>query len=189
MTDDARLDARVRSVLTDLPVPDDADTRDALHAVLARSRRPRRDPRGWITPVLVAAAVLALAVLAGTLVDRPSTIEPAPPPASGLVGDWQRQVTGARTPGWDGRWRLAFTDDGVLTLSGPQAVTASSEGASYAVTDGRLRVDVFVNSVCPEMSAGVYAIDVSADTLTLSAFEDPCPVRADVLVGSWRRVS
>ncbi len=51
MTDDTRLDARVRSVLTDLPVPDDDGHPRALVAVLERSQAgTAKDPRPWLVP-------------------------------------------------------------------------------------------------------------------------------------------
>jgi hypothetical protein len=185
--DDARLDARVRGALIELPAPDDAATRDALHVVLERSRGPRRRPRTWVAPVLAAAAVAVLALLAGRLVDEPDPTTPEPAaPTEALVGPWVRQVTSSESPDWDGRWRLTLTADGVLTLSAPDGAAASSEGASYAATDNQLRSDVFVNSVCSEMPAGVYAWAVVGESLTLSAVDDQCVDRVEVFVGTWR---
>jgi hypothetical protein len=190
VTDDTLLDARVRAALTDLPVPDDRATREALVNVLERSGRSRHEPRRWIAPTLVAATVV-LAVLLGMWVSRPSPRHPvpAPSPASTLLGDWQHQVTGSGTNGWDGRWRMALTDDGVLRLSGPETVTASIEGASYAATAGRLRIDAFANSVCDQKAAGLYTWQVSGDALVLALVEDPCAGRVEVFAGTWRRVS
>ncbi len=190
MTDDARLDARVRGVLTDLPVPDDAETRDALQAVLARSRGPRRQVGGWVAPAIVAAAIVLVALAVGTWLDRTNPVEPAPSPdpASALVGEWQRQVTGAATDGWDGAWRLTLRQDGVLELRGPTTAGASSEGASWTATEGELRTDVFVNSVCAEQPAGVYTWRVEGDGLRLTLETTDCTARADVFAGTWRRV-
>jgi hypothetical protein len=75
--------------------------------------------------------------------------------------------------------------DGVLTLEGPAAATDSSEGASYAATAGRLRVDAFVNSACYELAAGTYAWSLTEARLTLTLVEDPCAVRRDLFAGDW----
>jgi hypothetical protein len=118
--------------------------------------------------------------------------DPAPPapasPRDALVGDWQHGVRGAEKTGWDGRWRLALTDDGVLLLSGPESASVSSEGASYNVTREQFRTDVFVNSACNEQAAGVYAWRLDGDALTLTEVDDPCGPRRDVFAGTWRRV-
>ena len=188
MTDDTHLDARVRGVLTDLPVPDADATRDALRSVLARSESTRRRS-AWVGPVLVAAAVAVVALLGARLVSSADSEPPAPAsPRDALVGDWQHEVRGAGRDTWDGRWRLALTDDGVLLLSGPDGADVSSEGASYAVTPGELRTDVFVNSACSEQAAGVYAWRLDGDTLTLTEVGNDCADRADVFAGAWRRL-
>lgn len=188
MTDDTRLDARVRGVLTDLPVPDADATRDALRTVLARSESTRRRPT-WAAPVLAAAVVALIALLAARLVTSPDPEPPAPAnPGDALVGDWQHVVRGAEKTGWDGRWRLALTDDGVLLLSGPESAAVSSEGASYAVTRQQFRTDVFVNSECSEQAAGVYTWRLDGETLTLTEVGIDCADRSDVFAGTWRRV-
>ena len=64
----------------------------------------------------------------------------------------------------------------------------SSEGASYAVTRGEFRTDVFVNSVCPEQAAGVYAWRLDGERLTLTEVDDACADRVDVFAGTWRRL-
>jgi hypothetical protein len=188
MTDDTRLDSLVRGALTELPLPDDAQTRAALGNVLERSRAPRVRSRAWVAPALIAAAV-ALAALAGVrLVTAQEQSTPTPSaPTDALVGDWQRQVSGAEKSSWDGRWRLAIADDGVLLLSGPARTKVSSEGASYAATDAQIRIDVFVNSACPEMAAGVYGWERTGARLTLTLVEDPCEARAEMFDGTWRR--
>ena len=188
MTDDTRLDARVRGVLTDLPVPDADATREALQSVLARSEVGRRRS-AWVAPALVAAAVAVVALLGARLVTGSDTEPPAPAsPRDALVGDWSHRVRGADEATWDGRWRLALTDDGVLLLSGPDGADVSSEGASYAVTRGEFRTDVFVNSACSEEAAGVYAWRLDEDTLNLTELDDPCDDRVDVFAGAWRRL-
>ena len=188
MTDDTRLDARVRGVLTDLPVPDADATREALRTVLARSESTRRRP-AWAAPVLVAAVVALIALLAARLVAGPDPAPPTPAaPRDALVGDWQHQVRGAEEDAWNGRWRLALTDDGVLLLSGPESASVSSEGASYEVTAERFRTDVFVNSACSELPAGVYEWRLDGDRLTLTEVGNDCADRADVFAGTWRRV-
>ena len=188
MTDDTRLDARVRGVLTDLPVPDTDATGEALQSVLARSASTRHRS-AWVAPVLVAAAVALIALLVARLATGPDTEPPAPAnPGDGLVGDWQHEVRGAEKTGWDGRWRLALTDDGVLLLSGPESASVSSEGASYRFTREQFRTDVFVNSACSELPAGVYVWRLDGDTLTLTELGNDCAERADVFAGTWRRV-
>ncbi len=185
MTDDTRLDARVRSVLTDLPVPDETATRAALVTVLERSQgRDGKDRRPWLVPLAAAAAVVIVAGLATAFLDRSqSTPQPAAPLS--VVGSWERQVSGAGTPGWDGEWLMTLTADGVLTLDGPATATDSSEGASYADSGGQLRVDAFVNSACSELPAGVYAWTRDARGLTLSLVEDACDARPDLFAGRW----
>jgi hypothetical protein len=185
VTDDARLDARVRSVLTDLPVPDEAATRAALVTVLQRSGGRRTDRGPWVVPAAAAAAVLAVAALATAFLGRSQPEHPAPAEPASVVGSWERQVSGARLPGWDGGWRMTLSADGVLTLAGPATATDSSEGASYADSGGRLRVDAFVNSACAELPAGVYAWNRDAQGLTLTLVEDPCDARPDLFAGRW----
>lgn len=186
--DDARLDARVRGVLTELPIPDETTTRDVLATVLQRSEGPtRRDHRPWLVPAAAAAAVAVLAALATTFVDLSHPEAPAPAGTTSVVGSWERHVTGAETSGWDGQWRMTLEADGVLTLDGPAAATESSEGASYADADGLLRVDAFVNSACPELPAGEYAWTRDASGLTLTLVEDRCGPRVDLFAGRWQR--
>ena len=188
MTDETRLDARVRGVLTDLPVPDADATRTALQSVLARSAAGRRRS-AWIAPVLVAAAVAVVTLLGARLVTSHDSEPPEPAsPRDALVGDWEHEVRGADESAWDGRWRLALTDDGVLLLTGPENADVSSEGASYAVTRREFRTDVFVNSECSEQAAGVYAWHLDGDRLTLTEVGKDCADRADVFAGTWRRL-
>ncbi len=189
MTDDTRLDARVRGALTDLPMPDDAQTLEALRVVLERSSGPRRQVRGWVAPVLVAAAVLLIALVVGTWPERNATVQPAAPDRTdALVGQWERRVTDASTPGWNGTWRVILTRDGILQLRAPDTVSISTEGASWSATAGALRTDVFVNSVCAEQPAGVYFWHIEGGDLGLAAEQDGCVERSDVFAGTWRRV-
>jgi hypothetical protein len=184
VTDDARLDARVRSVLTDLPVPDDADTRAALVTVLQRSGGRRTDRGPWVVPTAAAAAMVAIAALAAFL-GRSQPEPPAPAEPASVVGSWERQVSGAQLPGWDGGWRMTLSADGFHTLAGPPTATDSSEGASYVDSGGRLRVDAFVNSACAELPAGVYAWNRDARGLTLTLVADACDARPDLFAGRW----
>lgn len=179
MTDDTRLDARVRNALTTLPVPDHAATGAALQRVLADSDRARpRATRSWWVPVLAAASVASVVGL-GSLAVRSQDGTDAPPTAgSSIVGSWERRASGP--------WQMYFTSSGILTLDGP-AGAPSSEGASYSDLGGRIRVDAFVNSACAELPAGVYTWDTSGRLLTLRVEDDPCPARVDVLDGTWRR--
>jgi hypothetical protein len=190
MTDDTRLDARVRGALTELPAPGDQATREALRVVLDRSSGPRRTPRSWVAPAVVAATVALLLGLLGAVLNRPDqdVPTPAPAPRDALTGEWQQRVTGVSRDGWAGRWHLVLEGDGVLALSGPKTVRDSTEGASYEVTSNHLRVDVFVNSACPEQPAGVYEWRVTGDRLVLDAVSEPCLARAELFVGTWTRV-
>lgn len=188
---DARLDAQVRSALTDLPAPDDMATRAALDTVVRRSRALRPVPpskgRSWVVPATAAAvAVILVATLATAFLGRSEPPVPAPGAPSSLVGSWERQVRGAETPGWNGRWRMTLSADGVMSLAGPTRAADSVEGASYAESRGRLRVDVFVNSACPELPAGVYGWARDSGGLRLTLDEDPCRSRADLFVGRWQ---
>ncbi len=188
MNDDTRLDAQVRSALAELPVPDDAHTSAALRDVLRRGHAERRQPR-WLAPTLVAAAVVSILALVGTLVHLGAgePPEPAPSPSSQLVGDWQRVVDSDEQPEWSGNWLVTFDSGGVLVMRGPATAAESSDGASYAVTGGQVRVDVFVNNACSEQPAGVYGWSRSGDVLTLTLIEDPCAARVGLFAGSWRR--
>ncbi|MBF4769902.1 hypothetical protein ISU10_19190 [Nocardioides agariphilus] len=193
MTDDTRFDARVRGALTELPVPGDLETRDALVAVLDRSRgprrSPRRSPRTWAMPALAAAAVVALVALLAVVVDRPESPQAGQAPPPSLSGQWELDAAGLTDPGWRGRWLLSFDEDGVLTLTGPAGAMDSTEGASYAVTGDHVRVDVFVNSACAEQTAGEYRWRTRGDHLLLVVLDDVCPARAGLLAGDWTRVS
>ena len=186
MTDDTRLDAQMRSALAELPMPDDIETRAALGDVLRRSRA-EPTPSRWRAPVMVAAAVVAIVLLAGVLIGLGSGDQspPVADPGSQLRGDWQRDVH-SHQQGWNGTWSMRFDHDGVFELVGPATTSASTEGASYALEAHSLRVDVFVNNVCSELPAGRYLWSRTGDVLTLTVLEDRCPVRAALLRGSWR---
>lgn len=189
--DDTRLDARVRGALTELATPDDSHTRDALRAVLSRSRGPHGARRSWVVPAVAAAVVVLLVGVLGIVLQRPDpgpAPTPAPDPQDLLSGQWQQRVDDASREGWAGRWRLTLEPDGVLALSGPATAQDSTEGASYELTAGHLRVDAFVNSACPELPAGVYEWQVSGDSLRLDAVSEQCLPRAELFVGTWTRV-
>jgi hypothetical protein len=186
VTDETRLDAKVRAALAELPTPTDTRTREALHEVLGRSHS-RPPASRWVLPALATACVLAIVVV-GSLINwqAPEQPDPAPIRPTRLVGDWQRNVTGAAVPAWDGRWRMRFGSNGVLTLHGPATSTTASDGASYDVQDGRIRVDAFVNSACPELPAGEYAWSQTGGVLTLTLVEDLCRVRTSLMAGTWQ---
>ena len=122
MTDDTRLDARVRGALTGLPAPDESATRDALASVLdrdsGRSGSRAGDPRSWFVPAMTAAAVAAV-VTVGALVLGPIEPEqqPAPPAPTSVVGSWERRVAGADLARWDGAWRMTLSSDGATASS------------------------------------------------------------------------
>ena len=190
MTDDTRLDARVRGALAELPMPDDNATREALNAVLARSSRPRREPRAWIVPGLVAAAVLALAAAGGLAggpalddrADTASTTDRQHRRRLAAPGDGSRQ-RGLERPLADGAVRRRRPDD-------PGARDGDQCGRRRVLHRHRRPVPyrVFVNSACPEQAAGVYEWRTGGSTLTLTLVEDPCAARIDVFAGTWRRV-
>jgi hypothetical protein len=186
VNDDTRLDAQVRGALAELPMPDEAQTRAVLVDVL-QHRRAERTTARWIAPTLVAATVVAIVALVGTFVRLGSDDRPPPvaTPSSQLLGDWHRDVD-SQQAGWDGSWSMTFERRGVLALAGPTGASDSSDGASYAVSGDSLRVDVFVNNVCSELPAGLYLWSRTGDVLTLRLVEDPCPVRAELLTGTWR---
>ena len=140
-----------------------------------------------MAPALAAVAVAIVATVSVLMGGGPHQSRPAPtgPPTSSLVGTWSQRVSGAALSGWNGRWRMVLERDGVLTLNGPVGATASSEGASYSATAGRVRVDAFANSVCDELAAGTYAWMVRGDALTVTLIDDPCTARRDLFVGTW----
>lgn len=196
--DDTRLDARVRRALATLPTVDDVDTRDALQSVLERSESRRGGSpsaaRRWTGPVAAAVAVAAVAatVALGAVVVVPGPEPDRAPPLAGptpstISGSWERRVPASRADEVAGGWSMTLASDGVLRLSGPDGAP-SAEGASYSTEGTRLRVDAFVNNVCAELPAGTYEWLVSSDALTLAVVDDPCPARADLLVGTWRPV-
>lgn len=193
MTDDeTRLDARVRHALAALPTPEDAETRDALRSVLARSSRPVGDrsypARRWGGPVAAAVAVasVAAAVTVGALVTprEPDGTPSLTSPPEVITGTWQRRVPASEAGEVAGRWRMGLTADGVLSLTGP-AGTPPAEGASYSTDGSELRIDAFVNNVCAELAAGSYAWVIASGDLTLVVLDDPCPTRVDVFAGTW----
>lgn len=185
MNDDAQLDARVRRALQALPVPDDVRTGEVLDAVVGHRRTPSGER--WRL-ALVAAVAVGLLVLVPQLLtsvlgdDAPA---PAPSPAGGLGGTWSRTVEGARQPGWDGVWTIGFGDDGVLALGAPTASAGGTDGAAYAVSGAQVRVDAFVNGVCNERPPGTYSWSTSAGGLRLTALDDACAPRVELLAGTW----
>lgn len=184
MNDDSVLDARVRRGLQALPVPDERRTAAALDEVTRGRPVPGRP---WHLAI-AAAVVVALLVLGPQLLrsllaeEEP---EPAPRPGGGLSGTWVRTLDGAQDPAWNGPWTIAFADGGVLTLSPPRALPAGTDGAAYATSGAQVRVDAFVNGICNELSPGTYAWSRSADGLRLTAVDDACAPRVELLAGTW----
>ena len=81
--------------------------------------------------------------------------------------------------------RLARTDNGVLTLTGPTGGPAT-DGVTYAVDADRLRVNAFANDLCTTLETGMYQWSVTGRTLTLAVISDPCEARVAVFGGHWR---
>jgi hypothetical protein len=83
---------------------------------------------------------------------------------------------------------MTLEDKGVLVFRAPAGAGNISDGAAYDVSGGQFRVSAFVNTVCPEMPAGVYRWSHSGTGLTFVAVSEPCAVRQDLLTGDWARV-
>lgn len=184
MNDDALLDARVRRRLQALPLPDEQRTGAALEEVIASSPSSRR---AWHL-ALAAAVVVALLVLGPQLLRSllaGEDPEPARSPGGELRGTWARTLDGARDPAWNGSWTIGFAERGVLTLSPPRTLVAGTDGAAYDASGPQVRVDAFVNGVCNELPPGTYAWSRSADGLRLTAVDDACAPRVELLAGTW----
>ena len=189
MSDDPRLDARLRAALLDGPAPDELRTRAALDDVLARSSASQRRRRVAI-PLAVAAAVLAVLAVLPVLVprgddrERPQPVEPVP---TAVEGSWRRTAQGLGPAGWDGAWQVTLDADGVLRVRGPVSADVRVDGASYRVDGDLLLLDPFVNDVCADADAGLYRWRRAGDRLVLSAVEEPCPAREALFDGTWSR--
>ena len=175
------------------------DVEAALRSVNVRSDRARHR-HTWVRSAgvaLAAAAAVIAVVVAGPVIlngHQPppatrTTVSPTPTKggASALLRNWQRTVGAVPAiPGVAGGWsmRLAPSDNGVLTLTGPTGGPAT-DGVTYAVDADRLRVNAFANDLCATLETGMYRWSVTGRTLTLAVISDPCEARVAVFGGHW----
>ncbi len=186
MTPDPGFDAQIRTALLAVPGPDDADTRDALRTVLARTGRPARRRSGPLVIAAAAAAIAAVVVVPVVVQDDPRpppSVQPTDPARPALVGAWRRTVG----PGEEvsGSWRMELREDGVMVLAAPASSSVQTDGISYEATAGDVRFDAFVNDLCAELPAGAYRWSVSEAGLRLTVVDETCAARALVFEGTW----
>ena len=180
------LDALVRRGLTEAADPlDDLDTTVALERVLSRSKGRRRTRRA-VVAVAVAAVVGAVGFGSTALVTGLRDETDGPGPALRPHGAYQRTVD---TAPWQGRWTMQLGGDRVLVLRAPAGVPgddAPTDGASYVLDAGTLRLDAFTNGACTETPPGTYTWSVKGDGLVLLPVDEQCAARELVFAGTWR---
>jgi hypothetical protein len=184
---DPRFDARIRNALQLMPSPSAPETNHALRAVLDRSRR-RRLP-AWAS-IAAAAAITGILLLVALLAfgpDRDHSPQPSQSPSSGpaVEGTWQRTVRGAADDSWNGTWTVTLQRNGAMVLDSPTGARNVDDGAAFAVSGSQLRLDAFVNGVCPDEAPGTYGWSRTGGRLILVTITEPCAIRRDLFAGTW----
>lgn len=172
---------------------------DASDRMFERGRRRDRNRK---VAALCVAAVLFVAVLVIVRSDlpnrRPEPARPRPITARSIAGTYAMRIHAANGQvdrlGLEGPYSIQLRANGSLLLIGPHKVDYPWNPATFEITRGVLRTDLFVGISDPDQGGcrtpATYSVEQGARSLTLTPIEEPCRFRATILAaGPWTAVS